>query len=201
MRGTCPFCYPCVMARTAAAARSVTDLLAALDDGTDPDYLMFWGHQPPADGGVSKSCLSQWWPAPFTVAGLSYPTAEHYMMAGKATLFGDAGLAEQIRLSGHPRDAKALGRQVRGFDEERWAAARFGIVVAGSLAKFAQYPALRDFLLATGDQVLVEASAGDRVWGIGLPAADARSATPHTWQGLNLLGFALMEARHQLRPG
>jgi predicted NAD-dependent protein-ADP-ribosyltransferase YbiA (DUF1768 family) len=45
---------------------------------------------------------------------------------------------------------------------------------------------------------LVEASPRDRIWGIGLSAADERAASPGTWQGLNLLGFALMAARDHL---
>lgn len=71
-------------------------------------------------------------------------------------------------------------------------------MVAGNLAKFAQNPALGEFLLGTGEQVLLEASPVDAVWGIGL-AADHRDATrPAQWPGLNLLGFALMDVRAQL---
>jgi ribA/ribD-fused uncharacterized protein len=92
-----------------------------------------------------------------------------------------------------------LGRQVRGFDEEAWTAARYDIVVAGSVAKFGQHEDLRAFLLATGERVLVEASPLDRVWGIGLAADDERASSPDRWVGLNLLGFALMDAREKLR--
>ncbi|WP_431215310.1 NADAR domain-containing protein [Puia sp. P3] len=49
----------------------------------------FRGHQPAEDGEVSTSCFSQFWVAPFRVDGVVYPTAEHWMMAGKAKLFGD----------------------------------------------------------------------------------------------------------------
>jgi NADAR domain len=42
------------------------------------------------------------------------------------------------------------------------------------------------------------ASPQDRVWGIGLVADDERAGSPERWLGLNLLGFALMEVRHQL---
>jgi ribA/ribD-fused uncharacterized protein len=71
--------------------------------------------------------------------------------------------------------------------------------VAGNVAKFGQHDDLRAFLLGTGSRVLVEASPGDRIWGIGLTEADPRAADPRSWRGLNLLGFALMEARAQLR--
>jgi len=189
------------MSITAADVRSVADLTAVMGSGGQVEFLMFWGHRPAAGGGVGKSCLSQWWPAPFAAGGLVYPTAEHFMMAGKAALFGDAETAERIRQAAHPGTAKALGRQVAGFDEQRWAQRRFDIVVAGNLAKFGQHPQPRQFLLATGERVLVEASPLDRIWGIGLAADDERAARPQTWQGLNLLGFALMQVRHQLRAG
>jgi ribA/ribD-fused uncharacterized protein len=187
------------MMPAAADVRSVAQLCELSDAGQQLKYLMFWGHRPPAGDGTGKGCLSQWWPAPFTVDGVVYPTAEHFMMAGKALLFGDSEVAEQIVRVSHPGAAKALGRQVRGFYEDRWAGQRFGIVVTGNLAKFSQHPKLGQFLLATGDRVLVEASPQDRVWGIGLAADDERAASPHTWQGLNLLGFALMEVRHHLQ--
>ncbi|CAM5259864.1 NADAR domain-containing protein OS=Streptomyces fumanus OX=67302 GN=GCM10018772_52590 PE=4 SV=1 [Streptomyces fumanus] len=61
--------------------------------------------------------------------------------------------------------------------------------------------ALREFLLGTGDRVLVEASPVDPVWGIGLAADDEAAADPERWQGANLLGFALMAARERLRAG
>ena len=120
------------------------------------------------------------------------------MMARKALLFSDSEVAERIAQASHPRAAKALGRHVRGFDEHLWAKQRFGIVVTGNMAKFSQHPQLGQFLLATGDRVLVEASPQDPVWGIGLAAEDERASSPRTWQGLNLLGFALMEVRQRL---
>lgn len=73
------------------------------------------------------------------------------------------------------------------------------MVVEGSVHKFAADPALREFLVGTGEQVLVEASPMDRVWGIGMAADEAGAADPEAWRGLNLLGFALMAARERLR--
>lgn len=188
------------MASSAADARTVEQLLDVIADGGQPKYLLFWGHQPPPSGGVGKGCLSQWWPAAFTADGVTYPSAEHYMMAAKARLSGDTATAAEILAAPHPRAAKALGRQVRGFNEQRWAEHRFNVVVAGNLAKFGQHPQLRDFLVGTGRRILVEASPQDRVWGIGLAADDERAGSPERWLGLNLLGFALMEVRHQLTP-
>lgn len=42
------------------------------------------------------------------------------MMAAKARLCGDAETAGKILAAPHPGAAKALSRQVRGFDEQRW---------------------------------------------------------------------------------
>lgn len=177
----------------------VAGLIDLLGQGGKVKYLFFWGHQPARGGQVTASCLSQWWPSEFTVDGHRYATAEHYMMWHKAQLFGDAATADRILAVRHPNEAKTLGRQVRGFDEGRWVADRFDIVVAGSAAKFGQNDDLRAFLLGTGERVLVEASPVDRVWGIGMTSDDPRATRPAEWRGPNLLGFALMRAREILR--
>jgi hypothetical protein len=187
------------MTLTVAEVRSTAQLLELIAGGGQPKYLFFCGHQPQPDGGAGKGCFSQWWPAGFTVDGVRYPSAEHFMMTAKAQLFGDEEMAGRIPLAPHPREAKALGRAVRGFDEQRWAQRRLDLVVAGNVAKFGQNPDLGDFLLGTGDRVLVEASARDRVWGIGMGASNDLAMSPEHWRGENLLGFALMEARGQLR--
>jgi ribA/ribD-fused uncharacterized protein len=120
------------------------------------------------------------------------------MMAGKARLFEDEDALARILAARTPAEAKNLGRLVRGFDEERWAAECFALVAAGNEAKFGQDPALRGYLLGTASRVIVEASPVDRVWGIGLAADDERALDPRTWRGANLLGFALMQARERL---
>lgn len=58
---------------------------------------------------------------------------------------------------------------------------------------------LHRFLLSTGDDVLVEASPVDAVWGIGLGEQEAKTVSPREWQGRNLLGYALMKVRDALR--
>lgn len=178
--------------------RSVEELTRALDAGKRFKYVYFWGHRPPRGGGVSASCFSQWWPAPFVVDDVRFATAEHYMMWRKARLFGDDEVAAQVLTAVHPKQAKDFGRRVRGFDEETWVAHRYGIVAEGTAAKFAQHAELRQFLVGTGARVLVEASPVDRVWGIGLSADDPRAEKPRAWRGLNLLGFALADVRAQL---
>ena len=47
------------------------------------------GHCKHANGQLTHSYFSQWWTAAFVVDGITYPTAEHYMVAQKVKLFGD----------------------------------------------------------------------------------------------------------------
>ncbi len=178
--------------------RSVDEVASLVASGANPKFLFFWGHTPASDGSVSKSCFSQWWESSFEVDGVSYPTAEHYMMAAKARLFGDSLSFEKILAAGHPKQAKDLGRSVSGFDESIWLEHRSEIVIAANEAKFRQNSRLSEFLLSTGSRVLVEASPVDRIWGIGLAADDTKATSPQHWRGLNLLGFALMKVREKM---
>lgn len=160
-------------------------------------YLYFWGHTPKGTG-IDKSCFSQWYPTPFEIDGVRYATAEHYMMAQKAKLFGDMDSFDKIIHATHPKQAKDFGRKVIGFNESIWNAHRFNIVAQGSFAKFSQHPELKAFLLGTNQRVLVEASPVDKIWGIGMAQDDDHIDNPLKWRGLNLLGFALMVARDRL---
>ncbi|KAK2007979.1 DUF1768-domain-containing protein [Colletotrichum eremochloae] len=162
----------------------------------DTSPIYFWRETGP------EGYLSQWWASDPSTSSSSPPvtfkTAEHYMMHGKALLFGDADAALVILQADHPRKARALGRQVRGFDEALWASHRERIVREGNLLKFRCAPELRRKLLATGERELVEASPLDRVWGIGFSPGEAPTSDRRLW-GLNLLGKVLMEVRAALR--
>ncbi|MHA4809208.1 NADAR family protein [Flavitalea flava] len=161
-------------------------------------FLFFWGHQPSADGSLSQSCFSQWWELSFEKDGQIYPTAEHWMMAGKARLFADEEILARILLAKTPGKAKELGRKVKNFDPMVWDNNKFKMVVEGNLCKFSSNPSMKQFLLKTGDRVLVEASPVDTVWGIGLAADNKKVSDPFQWRGENLLGYALMEVRDLL---
>lgn len=162
---------------------SVEALVRSVRAGERVKYLHFWGHTPRRDGTLGASCFSQWWLSPFTVDGVEYGTAEHWMMASKARLFDDAEAERAVLASRTPAEAKKAGRLVRGFDEAIWTRERFEIVVEGSVHKFGADDALRSFLLGTGARVLVEASPMDRIWGIGLAADDERAQDPGKWRG------------------
>ena len=170
-----------------------------VESGAAVDFLFFWGHTPKQPPQIDASCLSQWFARPFTVGGVTYPSAEHFMMAEKARLFADEGAEARILAVASPAEVKAIGREVNGYNDAAWAAARFDAVVRGNVGKFGEHPDLRAFLLGTGERVLVEAAPRDQVWGIGLGASNPMARQPLQWRGQNLLGFALMEVRRLAR--
>ena len=121
------------------------------------------------------------------------------MMAKKAELFKDDIVLEKILQAKSPAEAKKFGREVKNYNETIWLAARFEIVKQGNYHKFSQNSELKTFLLNTKDRVLVEASPVDAIWGIGMASDHKNALNPAKWQGLNLLGFALMEVRDELK--
>jgi ribA/ribD-fused uncharacterized protein len=129
------------------------------------------------------------------VDGIRYATAEHYMMIGKARLFGDDVIASQMLTAPHPGAVKAQGRQVRHFDQAVWDAHRFDLVVAGDIAKLSQHPDLGQYLSRTGNRVLVEASpVGSGLGASACPPLTHAPTIPPDGAARNLLGFALMHA-------
>ena len=161
------------------------ELLRRIDAGEKFEYHFFW-----------KGPFSQWEPIGFTVDGVYYKRAEHYMMAEKAKLFNDQASWENIIKTDHPRDAQDFGRKVKGFNQKVWDLEKYGIVYDGNYYKFTQNPIYKQILTDTGDKILVEASPVDVVWGIGLAEDHPDSSDPHKWLGENMLGFALTNLRN-----
>jgi len=168
-------------------------IIERIESGENLKYLLFWGHQ--KSGQITKSCFSQWYESEFEVNGIKYLTAEHYMMAEKALLFGDKKNHQKIIESEKAGEVKEFGRKVQNFNQRVWEENRFEIVVRGNFHKFSQNEELSEFIKNTKDQILVEASPVDKIWGIGLAQNDENAEIPYFWNGLNLLGYALMEAR------
>ena len=121
------------------------------------------------------------------------------MMAEKARLFNDVDTLQRIMRSYEPMEQKKLGRRVQGYEDAVWKEHCIDVVVKVNVAKFSQNSKLRDFLLSTGDKILVEASPKDEIWGIGMEESSPEAINPRKWPGKNLLGFALMEVRDIIR--
>jgi len=169
------------------------------ESGEPIKYLFFWGHTPDPSQPVGNWCFSQWFESPFEINGVTYKTTEHWMMSQKALLFDNYDIHQKIIDCNTSGEAKELGRQVTGFDEQVWISNRYSIVRTGNINKFNQNQELGNYLINTKDRVLVEASPVDTIWGIGLTKDSEDATNIYAWRGLNLLGFALMETRDFIR--
>lgn len=153
-------------------------------------FVFFWSGWP-----------SQWYPSAFEIDEVRYGCCEQFMMAEKARVFGDHEALAAVMATSSPREQKAIGRRIRGFQEGLWNSVCRGIVYRGNLAKFEQSDRLRNLLLATGKRTIVEASPVDSIWGIGLAADHPDASEPSRWIGRNWLGIAVMQVRDQIAEG
>jgi ribA/ribD-fused uncharacterized protein len=151
------------------------------------NYTFFW------DGP-----FSQWSPSPFVVDGQKYSCAEQFMMYKKAMTFGDTEIARKVMETESPREQKALGRKVKGFNPDIWGAIARDVVMRGNIAKFTQSKRHYDALMATMGTLVVEASPYDTVWGIGMGADEAARVSEADWKGTNWLGQVVTEVREAL---
>ena len=142
--------------------------------------------------------LSNWYLSEFTVHGVTFSSMEQYMMYEKALLFQDQEAAEKILQTDDVAEIKALGRNVRNFDDKTWVKLREDIVYAGVLEKFRQNPELAEKLGKTGEEIIAECAVNDRIWGIGLSMKDENRYCSDKWRGQNLLGKVLMRVRKDI---
>jgi ribA/ribD-fused uncharacterized protein len=161
-------------------------------------FTYFWNKRSP---------YSQWYPSRFSAlvlvnpemtANVNFNRAEKFMMYKKAILFGDFKTAIQILETDDPAKQKALGREVKNFDQTKWDMEARDIVYCGNLYKFSQNSKLKQLLIATAGTTLVEASPFDTIWGIGLRESDPRAHNRDTWLGTNWLGQVLTNVREEL---
>lgn len=143
--------------------------------------------------------LSNWYPAKFEYAGQVYTSTEQFMMAQKAMVFRDYTNYRKIMQTNDLANIKAFGRKVQPYDDAIWSQIRGYIMRCGIRAKFQQNPDILKRLLETGNKVLAECSARDKVWGIGLGITNKDVQNPLRWNGKNLLGIVLMQVRTDLR--
>jgi ribA/ribD-fused uncharacterized protein len=177
----------------------LTWLIDLFDKSQCPDVIFFWSHANKKYSMQGEYMLSQWFPSPFSVNEIVYKSSGHWMMARKALLFGDRETFRKIIDADRPDEVRSLSRAISNFDEATWSEYKYDIVREGNFHKFNQSKRLRAYLLSTGNAVLAEANPFDNVWGIGISADAKNVLDPYSWQGLNLLGFALMEIREYLR--
>lgn len=161
--------------------------------GHEVDAVFF--HKPEEPHGY----LSNWYPSRFTVDGIQFTSTEQYIMYQKCVMFGDTASAQKILATDNPKTQQAIGRAAKGYVDSVWAGMRQVVAIRGLHAKFSQNDELKGKLLSTGDAILVECTKTDRHWACGIGLYDNLRFDAKNWTGKNLLGFALMEVRNQLK--
>lgn len=109
--------------------------------------------------------LSNFYPAPFTLKGVTWPTVEHWFQAQKFP--SDPAYQETIRCTPSPATAKRLGRTRSRPLRPDWEQVKEAIMASGLEAKFTQNSDLGAALLATGNRTLIEKAHWDSYWGSG----------------------------------
>lgn len=140
--------------------------------------VLFYSHR---EGPYAA--FSNWYPASFTLLGLSFANSEQAMMFGKSK---DKAYRKRVLATPDPGQVKALGRSVEMRPD--WDTYKYGWVVKVLKAKFSQNPQLRELLLLTENRPVHE-NCNDPWWGGG----------PNHPTGRDMLGKALREVRAWLR--
>jgi ribA/ribD-fused uncharacterized protein len=154
------------------------------------NYKFFWS----GDDILSNFYLIDYYHAKL---GHKLCCSEQDYMWEKAMYFGDVDLANKILMLKDPKHIKAAGQTVKGMDKDEWSKVKTSKMYDVVFRKFTATPELLLYLKNTGDDILVEASPYDRVWGIGYNEYDALKVPISDW-GSNLLGQVLMNLRRYL---
>lgn len=130
--------------------------------------------------------FSNFWPAEICLDGELWQTSEHYYQAAK---FVDPAIIEQIKTARTPGKAKGLSRRPAKLIaiREDWDEVKVSVMRKAVTAKFQQHKSLRNLLISTGNEHIVEGNEHDDFWGIG------------TGNGKNTMGKILMSVRDALR--
>ena len=138
--------------------------------------------------GQPYGCFSNFSPHGIDIAGTYWPTVEHYYQGQKFVGSPDAPIIPIIQAAATPEQAAALGRCHTRRLRLDWELVKTQVMRVAVLKKFITHPEIREVLLVTGAQMLVEESPTDYFWGCG---ADRT--------GENHLGKILMSVRAEIR--
>jgi ribA/ribD-fused uncharacterized protein len=134
---------------------------------------------------VPYGCFSNFSPHGFLLDELYWATSEHYFQAQK---FVGTPHLEKVRQMKTPKDAANLGRNRALPLRPDWEQVKDAVMRKAVLQKFTTHTNIREVLLSTGDEALVENSPIDDYWGCGKDGS-----------GQNKLGQILVEIRAILR--
>ncbi|WP_310414589.1 NADAR family protein [Chamaesiphon sp. OTE_8_metabat_110] len=137
------------------------------------------------DRETPYGCFSNFSKHGFVMDKLWWYTTEHYFQAQK---FINTPYLEQIRSIRTPNDAAKMGRKRTLPLRSDWEQVKDEIMLRAVLCKFQIHLDLREILLGTGDEEIVENAPNDYYWGCGKDGT-----------GKNQLGLTLMQVRETLR--
>lgn len=126
-------------------------------------------------------CFSNFSEHGFTLDDQYWPTSEHFFQAQK---FAGTSHCEAIRAATTPKRAAQMGRDRKRPLRADWEQIKETIMQRGVLAKFTAHADIREVLLSTGEEDIVENAPNDYYWGCG-----------RTGTGKNRLGYILIEVR------
>lgn len=130
-------------------------------------------------------CFSNFSYQGFELDGLYWITSEHYFQAQK---FVGTPHVEEIRLVKTPKAAAKMGRERSRPLRPDWEQVKEFVMQKAVLRKFETHSEIREILLSTGQEEIVENSPIDYYWGCGKDGS-----------GKNRLGYILMAVREILR--
>lgn len=129
-------------------------------------------------------CFSNFSAHGFMLDELYWATSEHYFQAQK---FINTPHLEKVRQTKTPKDAANMGRNRSLPLRADWNQVKDEVMRKAVLQKFRTHADIREILLATENESLVENSPVDYYWGCGKDGS-----------GKNQLGQILMEVREIL---
>lgn len=130
-------------------------------------------------------CFSNFSHHGFELDGKWWRTSEHYFQAQK---FYGTEYVEIIRLLDNPMKAAEMGRNRKLPLREDWEEVKDDVMRKAVYAKFSQNKELKNILLNTDSEYIVENTSNDYYWGCGTNGS-----------GKNMLGIILMETREKLK--
>ena len=111
-----------------------------------------------SDREQTYGCFSNFSKHGFTLDGNYWPTSEHYFQAQK---FAGTPHADEVRLARAPKIAAEMGRDRRRPLRPDWEQVKDDVMRRAVLAKFETHADIREILLGTGDEEIVENAPGD----------------------------------------
>ena len=152
-----------------------------------PDFVFFW------DGPLSNfsGCYLKH-------DNKNFVSSEQIYMWYKAMFFKDEETAALILATASPKEAKNLGRKVKGFIQSEWDTVKYERMKTACMEKYTQSIFHQEELLKYYGKTFVEASPYDAVWGIAMGEDHPDVLDPTKWKGENLLGKVLTEICSEL---